>query len=220
MLRRAGERSAELQDVEGVLDTSYRAAWRELGVGAGSPAVAASRALGAFAGGQVMLATAWHQGAPYNRDCPQIFGSEACYSALVGCVPLAAAQIMRYWAWPPYGAGFPYRPTGELLGKLIVLEGSDGVGRSTQINMLRTWLEAEGYAVSDTGLRRSNLTQPGLDAAKALLAGATVVQTASAVIKNGLPYVSTMLRQLEEWMTEKGYLDKTLTYEDLVLITP
>ena len=45
----------------------------------------------------------------------------------------------------------------------------------------------------------------GLDAAKALLAGATVVQTASAVIKNGLPYVSTMLRQLEEWMTEKGY---------------
>jgi len=45
----------------------------------------------------------------------------------------------------------------------------------------------------------------GTDAAKALLAGATVVQTASAVIKNGLPYVSTMLRQLEEWMTEKGY---------------
>jgi dihydroorotate dehydrogenase (fumarate) len=45
----------------------------------------------------------------------------------------------------------------------------------------------------------------GLDAAKALLAGATVVQTASAVIKYGLPYVSTMLRQLEEWMAEKGY---------------
>lgn len=65
-----------------------------------------------------------------------------------------------------YGAGFPYRPASELLGKLIVLEGSDGVGRSTQINMLRTWLEAEGYAVSDTGLRRSALTQPGLDAAK------------------------------------------------------
>ncbi len=25
------------------------------------------------------------------------------------------------------------------------------------------------------------------------------------MIKHGLPYVSTMLRQLEEWMTEKGY---------------
>jgi len=45
----------------------------------------------------------------------------------------------------------------------------------------------------------------GVDVAKALLAGATVVQTASAVIKHGLPYVSTMLRQLEEWMTEKSY---------------
>ena len=27
-----------------------------------------------------------------------------------------------------YGAGFPYRDFGKLTGKLIVLEGSDGVG--------------------------------------------------------------------------------------------
>jgi dTMP kinase len=65
-----------------------------------------------------------------------------------------------------YGTGLPYLPAGELPGKLIVLEGTDGVGRSTQMNMLRRWLEDEGYAVSDTGLRRSALTQPGLDAAK------------------------------------------------------
>ena len=51
-----------------------------------------------------------------------------------------------------YGAGFPYRDIGKLPGKLIVLEGTDGVGRSTQIRMLRGWLEEEGYAVSDTGL--------------------------------------------------------------------
>jgi len=65
-----------------------------------------------------------------------------------------------------YGAGFPYREKQKLSGKLIVLEGSDGVGRSTQIRLLRRWLEDEGYAVSDTGLTRSGLTQPGLDAAK------------------------------------------------------
>lgn len=65
-----------------------------------------------------------------------------------------------------YGAGFPYRPLKELNGKLIVLEGTDGVGRSTQTLLLRQWLEASGFAVSDTGLRRSPLTQPGLDAAK------------------------------------------------------
>ena len=65
-----------------------------------------------------------------------------------------------------YGAGFPYRTSTEYPGRLIVLEGTDGVGRSTQIAMLRRWLEEAGYAVSDTGLRRSPLTQPGLDAAK------------------------------------------------------
>jgi dTMP kinase len=65
-----------------------------------------------------------------------------------------------------YGAGFPYSSIQEMPGKLIVLEGTDGVGRSTQIQMLRKWLESEGYAVSDTGLRRSPMTQPGLDAAR------------------------------------------------------
>jgi dTMP kinase len=65
-----------------------------------------------------------------------------------------------------YGAGFPYRPLKECSGKLIVLEGTDGVGRSSQIALLRRWLEDEGYAVSDTGLKRSALTTAGLDAAK------------------------------------------------------
>ncbi len=65
-----------------------------------------------------------------------------------------------------YGAGFPYREALDLSGKLIVLEGTDGVGRSTQISLLRRWLEESGYAVSDTGLRRSELTQAGLDEAK------------------------------------------------------
>ncbi len=65
-----------------------------------------------------------------------------------------------------FGEGFPGINSHELQGKLIVLEGTDGVGRSTQTQLLRHWLEESGYAVSDTGLRRSPLTQPGLDAAK------------------------------------------------------
>lgn len=44
-----------------------------------------------------------------------------------------------------------------LSGKLFVIEGSDGSGRSTQINMLTTWLEHEGYAVVNVGLKRSTL---------------------------------------------------------------
>jgi dihydroorotate dehydrogenase (fumarate) len=44
-----------------------------------------------------------------------------------------------------------------------------------------------------------------LDAAKALLAGAQVVQTASALLQHGIPYLSTMLRQLDGWMEEHTY---------------
>ena len=65
-----------------------------------------------------------------------------------------------------YGSGFPYRKLEKMPGKLIVLEGTDGVGRSTQLTLLRGWLEDEGFAVSDTGLRRSALVQPGLNAAR------------------------------------------------------
>jgi len=65
-----------------------------------------------------------------------------------------------------YGAGFPYLKTKKLPGKLIVLEGTDGVGRSTQVELLKKWLEKNGYAVSDTGLRRSPLTQKGLESAR------------------------------------------------------
>lgn len=65
-----------------------------------------------------------------------------------------------------YGEGFPYLKIKKLPGKLIVVEGTDGVGRSTQVKLLKKWLEKNSFAVSDTGLRRSPLTQPGLDEAR------------------------------------------------------
>ena len=55
----------------------------------------------------------------------------------------------------------------ELLpGRLIVIEGTDGVGRSTQLNLLRPWLESNGYAVVDTEMTRSELAGAGLKQAK------------------------------------------------------
>jgi dTMP kinase len=55
----------------------------------------------------------------------------------------------------------------ELLpGRLIVIEGTDGVGRSTQMNLLRPWLESSGYAVVDTEMTRSVLAGAGLKQAK------------------------------------------------------
>lgn len=58
-------------------------------------------------------------------------------------------------------------------GRLIVLEGTDGVGRSTHIALLREWLETEGYGVLHTGLSRSRLAGDGLRKAKL---GTTVSQ--------------------------------------------
>lgn len=53
-----------------------------------------------------------------------------------------------------------------LPGRLIVIEGTDGVGRSTQLNFLRPWLESIGYGVVDTEMTRSVLAGPGLKQAK------------------------------------------------------
>ena len=53
-----------------------------------------------------------------------------------------------------------------LPGRLIVIEGTDGVGRSTQLHLLRPWLESSGYAVVDTEMTRSVLAGPGLKQAK------------------------------------------------------
>jgi dTMP kinase len=55
----------------------------------------------------------------------------------------------------------------ELLpGRLIVIEGTDCVGRSTQLHLLRPWLESSGYAVVDTEMTRSELAGAGLKQAK------------------------------------------------------
>ena len=51
----------------------------------------------------------------------------------------------------------------EISGTLIVIEGMDGSGRSTQIALLQEWLESEGFAVQTSGLRRSNLVGRDID---------------------------------------------------------
>src|SRR5258707_1062344 len=51
----------------------------------------------------------------------------------------------------------------EIAGTLIVIEGMDGSGRSTQISLLQEWLESEGFAVQTSGLRRSNLVGRDID---------------------------------------------------------
>ena len=66
---------------------------------------------------------------------------------------------------PQYFFGEPlvgFDPS-EVTGNLIVIEGMDGSGRSTQIALLQEWLESEGFAVQTSGLRRSNLVGRDID---------------------------------------------------------
>ena len=65
-----------------------------------------------------------------------------------------------------YGKSLPSTRLDNLGGKLIVIEGTDGAGRSTQINLLKPWLEELGHAVVDTGMTRSPLAGDGIRRAK------------------------------------------------------
>ncbi len=65
-----------------------------------------------------------------------------------------------------YSNPIPYLPIDGYPGKIIAIEGTDGVGRSTQITMLREWLEVQGYGVIETGWTRSTLMQPTIELAK------------------------------------------------------
>jgi dTMP kinase len=69
-----------------------------------------------------------------------------------------------------FGEGLSYLSASEYPGVLITLEGTDGVGRTTQVNMLREWLELRGYGVVETGWTRSQLVGRAITQAKELRA--------------------------------------------------
>ena len=65
-----------------------------------------------------------------------------------------------------YGHGIPKVDVKRLAGRLIVVEGADGSGRSTQIAMLVQWLEGSGHATTQVGLKRSSLVSEELEQAQ------------------------------------------------------
>ncbi len=65
-----------------------------------------------------------------------------------------------------FGDGLPYLTLSDLKGRLIAIEGTDGVGRSTHIELLQEWLEVQGYGVVTTGWTRSNLMSKTIEMAK------------------------------------------------------
>src|SRR5262249_21180045 len=109
----------------------------------------------AAGGGAAALAARPHSTAP-GRDC-----ALAPRGGLR--VGRGAAGVKRFES---YGKGVPGLELGDLTGWLIVVEGPDGVGRTTHVNRLRAHLERLGYAVAETGLTRSDLASRGIRRAK------------------------------------------------------
>jgi len=65
-----------------------------------------------------------------------------------------------------FGEGLTYLSLKGLKGKLIAIEGPDGVGRSTHIEAIQNWLEVQGYGVLTTGWTRSALMSKTIEIAK------------------------------------------------------
>jgi dTMP kinase len=65
-----------------------------------------------------------------------------------------------------YGTPLPGLERSPLPGRLIVIEGADGSGRTTEVSLMKEWLEVAGHPVVDTGLRRSTLVAEQIDRAK------------------------------------------------------
>lgn len=87
---------------DAVFGRSQKALWGELTVSTEkyrSNLRAAARAAQVEAG--PLTTSSWHQRAPYNDLCPMGHGGRC----VVGCVATAAAQILKYWQWPPSGYG-------------------------------------------------------------------------------------------------------------------
>lgn len=91
-------------------------------------------------------------------------------------------------------------PNSESLSNQMVYSSNE------ELKLPLRWV-ALLYDRVETDLALNTGVHSGTDVAKALLAGATVVQTASALLENGIPFLSTMLRQLESWMDERNYAD-------------
>ena len=156
-----------LQDA---LEINYWPSWEELDadVDTFSDGLASREIRVNYQEGEVLLSTHWHQGDPYRSLCPI---GDSGNQTLVGCVATAAAQIMKYWDWPPYGLGsHAYNWSGDDScgnngnGETLSATFSDTYDWAHMANSY-LWIDAAGQWEDENG---DVLTQSHLDAAAEL----------------------------------------------------
>src|SRR5579871_5749232 len=97
-----------------------------------------------------------------EKSAPPVAAETASVPAPISAASKPASADQEY-SQSFFGESLVGFDPAEVTGQLIVIEGMDGSGRSTQIALLQEWLESEGFAVQTSGLRRSNLVGRDID---------------------------------------------------------
>ena len=63
------------------------------------------------------------------------------------------------------------------------------------------------YGKVNLSLAATTGVQSAIEVIKYILAGSDVVMTASSLYKNGIPYLKTMNKELQDWMYSMGFED-------------
>jgi hypothetical protein len=99
-------KTASTQSVTQLFEADNRPLWSSLLTGTilEDQSVKNRQRVADYVEGDCLVTTAWHQRWPFNAECPDKGCTEVNQNGhvKVGCVATAAAQIMRYFCWPPY----------------------------------------------------------------------------------------------------------------------
>lgn len=86
----------------------------------------------------------------------------------------------------------------------LVIKTDLQYSESTEIRLPLLWI-ALLYGKVKLSLAATTGVQSAIEVIKYLLAGADVVMTASSLYKNGIPYLKTMNKELQDWMYMMGF---------------
>ncbi|MBZ5859332.1 dihydroorotate dehydrogenase-like protein [Flavihumibacter profundi] len=86
----------------------------------------------------------------------------------------------------------------------LVIKTDLNYSESSEIRLPLLWI-ALLYGKVDLSLAATTGVQSAVEVIKYILAGADVVMTASSLYKNGIPYLKTMNKELQDWMFMMGF---------------
>ncbi len=86
----------------------------------------------------------------------------------------------------------------------LVIKTDLKYSESNEIRLPLLWI-AMLYGKIKMSMAATTGVQSATEVIKYLLAGADVAMTASSLYKNGIPYLKTMNKDLQEWMQKKGF---------------